>query len=150
MAKHYYISFNGADYSEIFPDNNPVGVERQLEGTRVWREEVDEIKLTKTTNATVYDTLHSYFIDKTKFDVEIYIEIYSGQRKITNNVYTNLSQTNFTNLETFDDETKGGALPVYYEDTDSTIIFARVTNQLQQNEVAYQLYTASQNIETEL
>jgi hypothetical protein len=80
MAKHYYISFNGVDFSEIFPDNNPVGTESQLQGTRVWREDVDEIKLTKTSNSSVYDTLHSYFIDKTKFDVEIEIEIYSGTR----------------------------------------------------------------------
>ena len=80
MAKHYYISFDGVAFSEIFPVNNPTASLRQKEGTRVWREEVDEIKLPKTTNATVYDTLHSYFTDKTKFDVEIEIEIYSGTR----------------------------------------------------------------------
>ena len=80
MAKHYYISFNGIAFSEIFPKNNPVATQAQLEGTRVWREEVDEIRLTKTKNATVYDTLHAYFIDKTKFDVEIEIEIYTGIR----------------------------------------------------------------------
>lgn len=80
MAKHYYISFNGVAYTEIFPSNNPIGTQQQLEGTRVWRESVDEIKLSKSKNSTVYDTLHSYFIDKTKFDVEIEIEIYSGLR----------------------------------------------------------------------
>ena len=80
MAKHYYISFNSVDFTEIFPDNNPVGTKSQLQGTRIWREEVDEIKLTKTSNSSVYDTLHSYFIDKTKFDTEIEIEIYSGTK----------------------------------------------------------------------
>jgi hypothetical protein len=80
MAKHYYISFNGVDFSEIFPSNAPDAVQLQAEGTRVWREEVDELKLPRTTNATVYDTLHSYFIDKTKFDTEVEIEIYTGTK----------------------------------------------------------------------
>jgi len=80
MAKHYYISFNGSDFTEIFPSNEPVATKQQLEGTRIWREEVDELHLPKTTNSSVYDTLHSYFIDKTKFDTEIEIEIYSGLR----------------------------------------------------------------------
>jgi hypothetical protein len=51
-----------------------------MQGTQVWREEVESIKLAKTKNSTVYDTLHSYFIDKTKFDDEIEVEIYSGTR----------------------------------------------------------------------
>ena len=80
MAKHYYISFNSVDFTEIFPSNEPEAVKRKVEGTQVWREEVEELKLLKTNNATVYDTLHSYFIDKTKFDTEIEIEIYSGTR----------------------------------------------------------------------
>jgi len=80
MAKHYYISFNSVDFTEIFPVNNPIGTKTQLEGTRIWREEVDEIRLPKTSNSSVYDTLHSYFIDKTKFDSEIEIEIYTGIR----------------------------------------------------------------------
>ena len=46
----------------------------------MWREEVDELKLPKTSNSAVYDTLHSYFIDKTKFDDEVEIEIYEGIR----------------------------------------------------------------------
>ena len=80
MAKHYYISFNGVDFSEVYPVNNPIATKRPIEGTQVWREEVDEIKLTKTKNSTVYDTLHSYFIDKTKFDTEIEVEIYTGTK----------------------------------------------------------------------
>ena len=78
MAKHYYISFNSTDFTEIFPSNEPVGTKNQIEGTRVWRESVDEIRLTETSNSSVYTTLHSYFIDKTKFDTEIEIEIYTG------------------------------------------------------------------------
>ena len=77
MAKHYYISFNSVDFTEIFPVNDPEAVLSQTEGTRVWRESVDELRLPKTTNS-VYDTLHSYFIDKTKFDNEIEVEIYEG------------------------------------------------------------------------
>ena len=80
MAKHYYISFNSTDFTEIFPVNNPVGTTMQPEGTRIWREEVDELRLPQTTNSTVYTTLHSYFIDKTKFDTEIEIEIYTGTK----------------------------------------------------------------------
>ena len=81
MAKHYYISFNaGGAWSEIFPSNDPVATKQQIEGTRVWREEVDELRLPKTTNSAVYTTLHAYFIDKTKFDDEVEIEIYSGVR----------------------------------------------------------------------
>jgi len=78
MAKHYYISFNSVDFTEIFPINNPVATKRKEQGTQIWREEIDEIRLPKTTNSTIYATLHSYFIDKTKFDNEIEIEIYSG------------------------------------------------------------------------
>jgi len=80
MAKHYYISFNSVDFTEIFPSNEPESVKRKIDGTQVWREEVEELKLLKTNNATVYDTLHSYFIDKTKFDNQVEIEIYSGTR----------------------------------------------------------------------
>ena len=80
MAKHYYISFNSTDFIEIFPSNEPEAIKRQIEGTRVWREEVDELRLPKTNNTAVYTTLHSYFIDKTKFDDEVEIEIYSGVR----------------------------------------------------------------------
>jgi len=80
MAKHYYISFNSVDFTEIFPVNNPIATYMQMEGTRVWREEVDEIKLTKTKNSTVYTTLAAYFVDKTKFDDELEIEIYTGLR----------------------------------------------------------------------
>ena len=79
MAKHYYISFNSVDFTEIFPVNDPKAILRQGEGTRVWREEVDELRLPQTTNS-VYSTLHSYFIDKTKFDDEIEIEIYTGTK----------------------------------------------------------------------
>ena len=80
MAKHYYISFNGSDFSEIFPVNNPVGTKSKAEGSQVWRESIDQLKLTKTANPTVYDTLRSKFIDKTEFDTEIEIEIYSGTK----------------------------------------------------------------------
>ena len=81
MAKHYYISFNGGGaWSEIFPSNEPEAIQNKEVGTQVWREEVDELKLPKTSNSAVYDTLHSYFIDKTKFDDEVEIEIYEGIR----------------------------------------------------------------------
>ena len=80
MAKHYYISFNGSDFSEIFPVNNPVGTKGKVEGSQVWRESIDQLKLTKTANPTVYDILRSKFIDKTEFDAEIEIEIYSGTK----------------------------------------------------------------------
>lgn len=86
MAKHYYISFNGTDFTEIFPVNNPEAVQTQLEGTRVWRESVDELRLPQTNNSAVYTTLHSYFIDKTNFDTEIEIEIYTGTRA-TGSIY---------------------------------------------------------------
>jgi len=86
MAKHYYISFNGVDFSEIFPSNDPEATKRKMVGTQVWREEVDELRLPKTTNSAVYDTLHSYFIDKTKFDTEIEVEIYTGL-KATGTLY---------------------------------------------------------------
>jgi len=86
MAKHYYISFNGADYSEIFPMGSPICNYSQWEGTRVWREELEKIKLVRSNNATVFDTLESYFTDKTKFDTELEIEVYTGVRA-TGTVY---------------------------------------------------------------
>ncbi len=78
MAKHYYISFDGIAFSEIFPVNEPEASIMQSEGTRVWRESVDELKLPQVSNSAIYATLHSYFIDKTKFDDELEVEIYSG------------------------------------------------------------------------
>jgi len=80
MAKHYYIAYGDGSFPEIFPSNEPEATKRQIEGTRVWREEVDELRLPKTTNSIVYDLLHSYFIDKTKFDDEVAVEIYTGTR----------------------------------------------------------------------
>ena len=48
------------------------------------REGVEEIKINRTQagsdNSTVYDTLETWFTDKTKFDTEIEIEIYRGDR----------------------------------------------------------------------
>ena len=79
MVKRYYILNIGPGSSgEVFPSNNPVATERQLEGTRVWREEVGEIKISKTNNATVYDALDALFVDKNNFDKEIEVEIYTG------------------------------------------------------------------------
>lgn len=50
------------------------------EGTRVWREELEQIKLVRSNNETVFDTLESYFTDKTKFDTELELEVWSGVR----------------------------------------------------------------------
>lgn len=59
---------------------SPVCNMSQMEGTRVWREELEQIKIVRENNKTVFDTLESYFTDKTKFDVELDLEIYSGIR----------------------------------------------------------------------
>lgn len=80
MAKHYYISFNEVDFSEIFPVGSPITNAQQWEGTRVWREELEQIKIVRVNNVTVFDTLESYFTDKTKFDTELEIEVWSGIR----------------------------------------------------------------------
>ena len=80
MAKHYYISFNSVDYSEIYPMGSPIANYSQWEGTRVWREELEQIKIVRSNNITVFDALESYFTDKTKFDTEVEIEVWSGIR----------------------------------------------------------------------
>jgi len=120
MAKHYYISFNSTDFFEIFPSNEPEATKRQIEGTRVWREEVDELRLPKTTNSAVYTTLHSYFIDKTKFDDEVEIEIYSGIRA-TGTLYW---QGLFSISDTKDDFEKTAAIlnPLRINDNYRTIL----------------------------
>ena len=59
MYKHYYISFNGSDFSEIYPAGSPICNYNQVEGTRIWREELEKIKLLRVNNATVFDTLES-------------------------------------------------------------------------------------------
>ena len=129
MAKHYYISFNSTDFFEIFPSNEPEATKRQIEGTRVWREEVDELRLPKTTNSAVYTTLHSYFIDKTKFDDEVEIEIYSGIRA-TGTLYW---QGLFSISDTKDDFEKTVAIlnPLRINDNYRTI--------LEKAEVQYEL-----------
>jgi len=59
---------------------SPIATLSQWSGTRVWREEVEKLKLVRSNNETVYDTLESYYTDKTKFDTEIEMEIYTGTR----------------------------------------------------------------------
>ncbi len=80
MAKHFYISFDSIAYPEIFPSNSPLATKRPEQGTRVWREEVDEFKIARSANETVYDTLETNALDKTEFDTEVELEIYEGIR----------------------------------------------------------------------
>lgn len=74
-----------------------------------------------------------------------------GQRKAYNMVFDNLSETEKDNIISFDDDTGGGAYPVYIEHTSLIdAFFARVIGGLEIVPTAYQNYRCAMNIEEEL
>ena len=75
MKYTYEISFNGSDYSDLTPGNEIEMSGEWLEGTKIWRESISDLKITKAQNSTIYNTLESWFEDPTKFETRIFIKI---------------------------------------------------------------------------
>lgn len=75
MKYTYTISFNGSDYVDLIPNNEIIMSGEWTEGTKVWREEISELKITKSLNLNTYNTLESWFNDDTKFETRIYVKI---------------------------------------------------------------------------
>jgi hypothetical protein len=74
MAYTFQISFDGSDYSAVYPA--PVTMKGGwVQDTFIWREKIDEFKVCKHDNSTIYDTLKAWFIDSTKFETKIWIKI---------------------------------------------------------------------------
>lgn len=71
MRATYYISFNGVDYLQFYPSNEPKVSLTPEAGEIFLRWKVDSFKITKTKNSSIYDTLLSYFFDPTKFLTDI-------------------------------------------------------------------------------
>ena len=74
MKYTYQISFNSSDYLDLTAPNIKFSGE-WIEGTKIWRENISEIKITKRDDATVFNTLESYFTDSTKFATKIFVKV---------------------------------------------------------------------------
>jgi len=74
MKYTYQISFNGSDYSDLSLTDVQMSGE-WIEGTKIWRENISELKITKTENSAIYDTLEADFTDSSKFTNRIFIKI---------------------------------------------------------------------------
>lgn len=75
MAKTYFISFNGIDFTEFYPSNRPKVTNVQQPGERFFRARVDQFSIPRVTNSTILDTLESYFFDDTKFSTTLNFKI---------------------------------------------------------------------------
>ena len=75
MKYTYEISFNGSDYSTLVPGTSIQMSGEWIEGTKIWRENISELLITKRENSTVYGTLESWFTDDTKFETKIFVKI---------------------------------------------------------------------------
>lgn len=75
MKPTYYISFNGTDYTQIYPSNEPKVSLLEEPGEIFKRWKVDSFKISKTLNSSIYATLLSYFFDPTKFLTDINFRI---------------------------------------------------------------------------
>jgi len=75
MKYTYEISFNGSDYVPLTPGQDVKMSGEWVTGTKIWRENISELKITKRQNSTIYDTLEIYFTDATKFATRIYVKI---------------------------------------------------------------------------
>jgi hypothetical protein len=76
MPKYtYQISFNSSDYSTLTPGKEIVMDGFWEEGTKIWREQINELYITKRDNSSTYTTLESWFEDETKFETQIFVKI---------------------------------------------------------------------------
>jgi hypothetical protein len=46
-----------------------------LTGTKIWREKISELKITKALNTSVYTTLETWFEDNTYFETKIFVKV---------------------------------------------------------------------------
>jgi len=77
MKYTYQISFNGSDYSDLSLTDVQMSGE-WIEGTKIWRENISELKITKAENSSIYDTLETWYTDSTKFTTRIFVKIYKN------------------------------------------------------------------------
>ena len=86
MKYRYYINFNKASpsWSEFWPTKEAICTKFIPSGVEFYREKCSELIINRKCgdddNSTVYDTLETWVTDKTKFNDEIEIEIYRGDR----------------------------------------------------------------------
>jgi len=77
MKYTYQISFNGSDYSDLSLTDVQMSGE-WITGTKIWRENISDLKITKTENSSIYDTLETWFTDSSKFTTRIFVKIYKN------------------------------------------------------------------------
>jgi len=75
MIYTFAISFNGSDYQNITPVNFPKITHEKEAEDYIWRAKMDEIKISKAYNSTVYELLEDWWEDSTKYNLNIRIRI---------------------------------------------------------------------------
>lgn len=75
MIYTFAISFNGSDYQSITPAQYPVITTEKEADEYIWRSKMDDLKITKAENSSVYDTLETWWGDSTKYDLNIKLRI---------------------------------------------------------------------------
>ena len=75
MRATYFISFNGVNYSQFYPTNEPV-ISWAQEGDEIFkRARIDLFRIGKTKNATVYSTIVTRFLDPAYFASYVYYQV---------------------------------------------------------------------------
>ena len=76
MSKYtYHIAFNVSDYTQVYPENSVKVTGAWENDSWISRVSVDEIKLVKTDNITVYDTLAANILDPSNYNTEYFFKI---------------------------------------------------------------------------
>ena len=74
MRYDYYISLNSSDYTQVYPSNE-IELRGYWEDNYFARESINEIKLTKNLNSSIYTSLESYSTDPTRYNTELFFRI---------------------------------------------------------------------------
>lgn len=80
MSYTHHISLNGSDYVQVYPTNKVEITTEQEPECIFFRDIVNDIKINKELNSSMYDSLETYFTDKTTFNDQLEYEIYAGPR----------------------------------------------------------------------
>ena len=80
MSYTHHISLNGSDYIQVYPTNGVEVTTEQEPNCIFFRDKVSEVKINRAQNTSIYDSLESYFTNKSTYNTQIEYEIYKGVR----------------------------------------------------------------------
>lgn len=75
MKYTFQILLGGSDYLDLYPNSDVEMTGGWETGTMIWREKISELKITKTKNSAIYDTLEAWFEDKDYFETRIFVKV---------------------------------------------------------------------------